>query len=307
MVVNRQRIYHKRDRLRQLRAFCHAARLESFSRCADHLGLSQPAVSLHVRELEHEFEAALFDRIGPRVALTEAGRRLYGLAMPLVEAMDDLPAVFPGELGEESSTEVRLTAGPSAVAFALPPILTRFHDAYPRVRLRVTNALVVRGLDLLSAREVDFVVGAKEPDTEMFSYHEAFTYNLVLIVPEGHPLAGRESVDIREASKYPAIAPASGTYNRQFGESVAHRFGTETKVAIETNGWGVIRNYVEAGLGISVVPSLCLTGKERVSRIPFGEYAPTRSYGIFTCRDRPLAPPARRLARMIAPDFPDPS
>ena len=307
MAVDRQRIYHKRDRLRQLRAFCHAARLESFSRSADHLGLSQSAVSLHVRELEHEFEAALFDRIGPRVALTEAGRRLYRLAMPLVEAMDDLHATFPGEFGEESSTEVRLTAGPSAVAFALPPILTRFHDAYPAVRLRVTNALVVRGLELLSARKVDFVVGAKEPNTETFSYHEAFTYDLVLIVPENHPLAGHESVDIREVSQYPGIGPASGTYNRQFGESVAHRFGTQTNVAIETNGWGVIRNYVEAGLGISVVPSLCLTGKERVWRIPFGKYAPARSYGIFTHRDRPLSPNARGLVRMIAPDFPDPS
>ena len=307
MALDRQRIYHKRDRLRQLRAFCHAARLESFSRSADHLALSQSAVSLHVRELEHEFEATLFDRIGPRIALTEAGRRLYRLAMPLVEAMDGLPATFPGDLEEQHSGEVRLTAGPSAVAFVLPPFLTRFHDAYPGVRLRVTNALAVQGLELLSARKVDFVVGAKEPATEVFSYHEAFTYNLVLIVPEDHPLAGRESVDIREAAQYPAIVPPSGTYNRQFGESVAHRFGVETKVAIETSGWGVIKMYVEAGLGISVVPSLCLTGKERVWGIPVGKYTPARSYGIFTCRYRPLSPNAHRLVRMIAPDFPDPS
>ena len=177
----------------------------------------------------------------------------------------------------------------------------------PGIRLRVTNALVVHGLDLLSARKVDFVIGAKEPATGVFSYHEAFTYNLVLIVPEDHPLAGRESVDIREAVQYPAIVPPSGTYNRQFGESVAHRFGVETKVAIETSGWGVIKMYVEAGLGISVVPSLCLTGKERVWGIPVGQYTPARSYGIFTCRDRPLSPNAHRLVRMIAPDFPDPS
>ena len=245
MALNRRRIYHKRDRLRQLRAFCHAARLESFSRSADHLALSQSAVSLHVRELEHELEAALFDRIGPRVALTEAGGRLYRLAMPLVEAMDGLPTTFPRELEEQHSGEVRLTAGPSAVAFVLPPFLARFHDAYPGVRLRVTNALVVQGLELLSARKVDFVVGAKEPATEVFSYHEAFTYNLVLIVPENHPLAGRESVDIREVAQYRAIVPPSGTYNRQLGESVAHRFGTQTKVAIETSGWGVIKLYVE--------------------------------------------------------------
>ena len=88
---------------------------------------------------------------------------------------------------------------------------------------------------------------------------------------------------------------------------LARALGVETQVAIETSGWGVIKLYVEAGLGISVVPSVCLTGKERVWGIPFGEYLPARSYGIFTRRDRPLSPHARRLVRMIAPDFPDPS
>ena len=87
MAVDRQRIYHKRDRLRQLRVFCHAARMESISRAAERLGLSQPAVSLQVRELEHEVEAMLFDRSGPRIALTSAGERLFRLANPMVEAM----------------------------------------------------------------------------------------------------------------------------------------------------------------------------------------------------------------------------
>ena len=307
MAVNRKRIRHKRDRLRRLQAFCHAARFESISRSAECLAISKSTVSLHVRELEHELGAVLFDRIGSRIALTEAGKRLYGLAMPLVEAMDALSASFPGEIDGQTSGEIHLAAGPSAAAFVLPAILKRFRDEYPGVRLRVTNALVKHGLELLSVGEADFVVGPKEPDAESFSYHGAFTYNLVLITPEDHPLAGRASVDIREASQYPTIVPPAGTYNRQFGESNAHRLGVETTVAIEASGWGVIKSYVEAGIGISVVPSLCLTEQNRVWRIPFEEDSPPRSYGIFTRRDRPLSPYARRLVRMIAPDFPDPS
>ena len=65
MAVNRQRVRHKRDRLRQLQAFCHAARLESISRSAEYLALSKSAVAFHVRELEHELEAVLFERISP--------------------------------------------------------------------------------------------------------------------------------------------------------------------------------------------------------------------------------------------------
>ena len=183
MAGDRRRVYHKRDRLRQLRAFCHAARFESITRSAEYLSISQPAVSLHVRELEHELEAALFERIGPRVALTDAGERLYRLAMPLVEAMDGLAVTFSGGAKEPVSGEVHLCAGPSATAFVLPPYLKRFRDAFPGARLRVTSRLVRQGLDLLSAGDVDFLVGAKEPDTEPFTYHEAMSYSLVLITP----------------------------------------------------------------------------------------------------------------------------
>ena len=307
MARDRGRIYHKRDRLRQLRAFCHAARFESITRSAEYLSISQPAVSLHVRELEHELEAALFERIGPRVALTEAGERLYRLAMPLVEAMDGLAFTLTGEVEEPASGEVRLCAGPSATAFVLPPYLKRFRDVFPGVRLRVTNRLVRPGLVLLSAGDVDFVVGAKEPDTEPFAYHGAMTYNLVLITPEDHPLAGRDSVDVQEALQYPAIVPSDGTYNRQLGESIAHRFRAEARVAIEASGWGVIKQYVESGLGISVVPDLCLRKGDRVRMIPFRGCSAARSYGIFTRRGVPLAPLASRLVRMIAPDFPESS
>ena len=73
MAADRQRTYQRRDRLRQLRAFCHAAQLGSITAAAKSLGLTYPAVSLHVRELESEMEAILFDRDGSRIALTPAG------------------------------------------------------------------------------------------------------------------------------------------------------------------------------------------------------------------------------------------
>ena len=303
MTGDRRRAYHKRDRLRQLRAFCHAARFESITRSAEHLSISQPAVSLHVRDLEHELEAALFERIGPRIALTEAGRRLYRLAMPLVEAMDGLATTFAVDGALPTSGEVHLSAGPSGTAFVLPPYLKRFRDACPGARLRVTNRLVREGLELLSAGEVDFVVGAKEPDTESFLFHSALSYNLVLITPEDHPLARRESVELREASQYPAIIPSDGTYSRQPGDSIAHRFRVRAKVAIEASGWEVIKGYVASGLGVAVVPDLCLREGDRVRVIPFGAYAPARSYGIFTRRGVPLSPLALRLVRMIVPGF----
>ena len=309
MAIDLQRIFRKRDRLRQLRAFCRAAELESITRSAEHLSISQPMVSLHIRELEHEVEALLFDRIGPRVALTSAGECLYRLAMPLLESMDHLTATVAPSLGESmgGEREVRLAAGPSGVAFVLPSILKRFRDENPRVELHVRQSPVQRALELLSSREVDFVVGAggTDTDTDAFSYHAAFSYDFVLITPEGHPLASRTSVDIEEAASYPAVVPPAGTYNRRCADSIACRFGVELNVAVEASGWGVVKRCVEGGIGISVVPGVCLDEGDRVWVVPFDRYVPSRSYGVFIRRGQPLTRPAGRLIRMMAPDFPD--
>lgn len=306
MAVDRKRIYHKRDRLRQLRAFCHAARLGSITRSAEHLGISQPAVSLHVRELEHELEAVLFERSGPYVTLTEAGERLYELANPKVESMDALFDHFADHLDEFVVGEVHVAAGPLGVAYLLPPFLKRFRDEHPGIRLHLRESLVHEGLRLLAANEVEFLFGGREPETETFSYHPVLSYDLVLITPEDHPLAGRDSVDIKEAVRYPAVVPDAGTYSRQSEESVVFRFAAEAEVAVQARGWSTIKRCVEAGLGVAVVPDPCLAGNDRVAVVPIGEPASGRSYGIFTRPARPLSPPAGRLIRVIAPDFPDP-
>ena len=307
MAVSRERIYHKRDRLRQLRAFCFAAKFESITRSAEQLGITQPAVSLHIRELEHELEAMLFERLGSRVALTPAGKYLHGLAAPLVDGVDRLPDSLAEMLGSSVSGEIHVAAGPSAVAFVLPPYMRRFREEHLGIRVRVTRSLVEQGLALLSSREVDFLVGAMESVTDPFTYHPVFSYDLVLITPTDHPLAGRSSVEVGEAVRYPSVLPPTGAYSRQFGESIAHRFSTEANIAVETSGWGVIKQFVADGLGISLVPSLCLTEKDRVRVISIEQPAQRRSYGIFTCRNTSVSPQALRFIRMMAPDFPDTS
>ena len=181
-----------------------------------------------------------------------------------------------------------------------------FDDDYPGIRLRIERILTDDSYALLQDKPVDLLVGLPRPKDERFFYHPVFTWELVLITPEDHPLAGRERVDIRDISGHPGIVPPHGTFSRDFGESLARRFGVTVNPAIETSGWGVIKAHVEAGLGISVVPSLCVSEQDRLSVIPFGQYAKPRSYGVTIRRDAPLAPPARRFLAMLDPQFPFP-
>lgn len=306
LTVDRQRVYHKRDRLKQLRAFGHAARLESVTRAGEYLEISQPAVSLHLRELEHELEALLFERRGPKISLTPAGERLYAIAMPLIASMDKISETFAEGFEESVDRTLRIAAGPSATAFVLPPYLRRFREEFPKVRLRVKNALVGDALKLLVAREADFAMGADEPVSGEFSFHPVFAYRHVLIVPEDHPLAGREAVDIEEATRYPAIVPPAETYVRQPDNSAARRFVADATVAMTTSGWSVIKHCVQAGLGIAVIPSMCLTARDRLSVVPLREERGEMTYGIFTRNGRgPLPYPAELFIRMMIPDFPE--
>lgn len=307
MAVNRQRTYHKRDRLRQLRAFCHAARLGSITQAAVHLGLSQPAVSLHVRELENELEAILFDRGGSGISLTSAGETLFELSKSLVQGMDALSVNFMERIDDSVSGRLRLAASVAGASFVLPKYIKQFRDQYPQIRLRVRNCLLSEGVKLLLDDEVEFVLGVEEPYPEdNLEYRKLLSYDIVLITSLDHPLAGRETVSPEEASAWPAIVPPTGTYSRQFGETAAQRFGIDIKAVIEVGGWGVIKRFVEQGLGISVVPSITIHENDHVSVISLKDYFPPRSFGVFTRRGKFLTPPARRLLRLMVPDFPDP-
>lgn len=303
MAVDRQRIYHKRDRLRQLRAFCYAARLGTITQAAESLGITQPAVSLHVRELENELQAILLDRGGSGVTLTAAGKRLYELAEPLAHGMDDLSVNFMERIDDTVVGRLQFAASVAGVVFVLPPYIKQFRDRNPEIRLRVRSCSTQEGVKLLLADEVEFALGAKDsPLDETLDYHELLTYGFVLIASPDHPLAGCEAISPGEAAAWPAIMPA-GTYSREFRETAARYFGDGFKAAIEVGGWEVIKRYVAAGRGIAIVPSISVSETDQVSLIPLEESLPARSYGVFTLSGKLLTSPARRFLQLMDPDF----
>ena len=112
-----RRFYYKQNRLKQLRAFCHAVRAQSISKAADLMHLSQPSVSLRIRALEQEMGTVLFERRGPRISLTPEGRVLYELASPLVEGIDELPEAFAERCGNLDAGEIHVAAGESTILY----------------------------------------------------------------------------------------------------------------------------------------------------------------------------------------------
>ena len=297
----------KRDRLKQLRAFCETVRRGSVARAAEHLGVTESAASLHVRTLEREFGAALLDHDASRTAPTPAGERLYAFADPLVRGTDSLLGDFARHLNLAGGGGVRLAASAAAAVSVLPPYMRRFHEAHPRVPVRIDTVAVRVGVERLLDGEADLALGPKEPFPQAtVAYHELLTYRLVVITPPGHPLAGRASVSAQQAAGFPTVVPPPGTYSRQFSETPGRALGIEVNAVVEVTGWGVLKRYVEAGFGIGVVPSFVVNPGDRLAVVALESDESARSFGVFVRVDRDLTPAARRFLALLLSDRSEP-
>jgi len=291
------------NRLRQLRAFCLAAQTGNISRAAERLCISQPTVSQLIKGLEDDLKVLLFERRGPRIQLTEAGRIFLDEALPLLEGMDNLPAVLAERLGEISAGTLDIAAGESTILYLLPDFVKRFSDAFPQVDLHLHNVTGRDGLAMLRDGEVDLAVGSMIDVPSDISYVPSFSYDPMLITALDHPLAGREQVSLAEVSECGLILPPRHLSTWHIVDLVFRQHGLDYQVVLEAGGWEIIKRFVELGMGVSIVTSICLTGEEKLAAIPLTDYFPRRSYGVVLRRNKQLSPQAQRFVAMLDPDF----
>lgn len=292
-------LYYKQNRLKQLRAFCYTARAGSITLAAEALFLSQPSVSLQIQALEREFGISLFERRGPNIKLTPEGDALYKMSEPLVDGIDKLHETFAASYGKIESGELNIAAGESTILYVLAEPLRLFAKAYPNIRLKLHNVTGRDGMAMLRADEADLAVGSMLEVPDEISYTPVVTYDPTLIAPMEHPLAGRKAVTLEDISPYGLILPPRHLSTWRIVDLVFRQHNLKYKVALEAGGWEVIKKYVEMGLGISIVTDVCLTGEERLARIPLNRYFPKRSYGIVLRQGRFLSPQANRFIEIM--------
>ena len=298
-------VYYKQNRLKQLRAFCHAAQTGSISEAAEKVFLSQPTVSLQIQALERELETILFERRGPKIRLTPEGEALFKLAQPLVEGMDKLHETFAAQQDLLESGELNIAAGESTILYILPEPLKQFTAQHPKIRIKLHNVTGGRdGLSRLRADEADFAVGSMLEVPDDITYRPVVTYSPALIVPEGHPLARKERVTLRDISPYGLILPPPSLTTWRMVDLVFRQHELKFKTGLEAGGWEVIKKYVEMGMGISIVTDVCLTGNERLVKFPLDDYFPKRSYGIVLRRGKYLSPQAKRFIEIMEACYP---
>ncbi len=295
------KVRYKHNRLLQLRGFCQAARSGSMSKAAERLYLSQPSVSLQIQALERELGVTLFERRGPRIDLTPDGHLLLDLARPLVDGIDSIHEDFHAQRSSVDRGRVDFAAGGSTILYVLPKIVEAFVKSYPQIEVKIHNVTGQAGLALLRDGDVDFCVGPLLEIPDDIDFHPIVSYEPLLITALDHPLAKRKRVTLAEISKYPLILPPRGLSTWRIVESEFTKHGLPHNVKLEVGGWEVIKTYVELGLGISIVMSICITGDEKLAVIPVSKWFPNRTYGVVMRKGRAVSAQARRFIEIMGP------
>lgn len=280
-----------------LRAFMMVAEHASFSAAALHLHLTQPAVSKRVANLEQQLGTALFDRIGRRVSLTEAGTALLPHARIIWQDLElaqqsiiDLSGTVSGRLKLATSHHIGL--------HRLAPVLRRFSENYPAVKLDIDFMDSEQAYEeiLRATVELAVITLAPQQDANMLA-QPIWPDPLAFMADQSHPLCGRDSVSLQELSEHPVILPGLNTYTGQIAKELFDREGLQLDVAMSTNYLETIRMMASIGLGWTILPRSMLDSQLKTIHVPIE--TPQRVLGYIYHRGRSLSNAAQAFIKEL--------
>ena len=282
--------------LHLLRTFASVAEQRSFSRAAEAIHISQPAVSRAVRELEEQLGMALLERRGGQVRLTEAGAELYQHARAIFALEQSAMADLRGRQGLERGS---LTIGASRTigTYFLPPVIAEFLRQFPAIDVRIIseNTELIQRRLLAYELDIAFIEGSVEDSrVEEVFWHE---YELVILAHSDHPLLNRKSLKASDLDAERWVLREQGSGTRSVTLALLKQAGVKVDRTIEVGGNGALVQSVAAGLGLAMVSSVAArehlsVGKVNVLNFPDRFKRPLHRVRL---RNKPESPAAQAL------------
>lgn len=286
--------------LNDLRAFLAVLDLQGFHRAADHLGMSQPAISRRIQQLEQMVGAPLLERTTRRVAPTTVGASFAPLARRLLDDFEDSLLSMTG-LGERQGGQITLACVPTATFYFLPRVIERFNAIYPHIRFRILDLSSNDGLQSVSRGEAEFginLAGGSEAD---LTFTPMIEDPFVLACRKDHPLAREKQLNWRQLQGHTLIGVSRASGNRTILENALVKQDVPLTFQYEVNHLTTSLGLVEQGLGVSVLPRLATPPDEHpviVTR-PIGSPPIKRTIGLVERRMARLSPAAQRFRDML--------
>lgn len=268
-------------RTAQLMAFHWVATERSFSRAAERMALTQPAVSDHVRKLEETYGVQLFQRTPRGVTLTEMGRKLFAITERLAEAQAQARELLSRARTVE---EGQLTIGADAAVHVLPE-LARFRARYPKIAVKLVSGNSAELLQRLQSFAIDVVVTAEQPQASDVLARRLRTHPLVAVVQRDAPAPGPK-LAFKKLANLPLILREDGSVTRKLLLEEAQRRGLTLTPAIEIESREAAREAVAQGLGVAVMSEGELAPDPRLRTLRFSDWDVTMDEWLTCLKSR---------------------
>lgn len=276
--------------LDQLHTFLEIVRLKSFSKAAQTVYRTQPAISAQVRQLEQELNTTLFDRLGTKIALTAAGKIFAEYAEKILDQRRQAQNSI-NELERQPRGELVIAANEATCIYVLPQVFSEYKKLFPNVQLLVDRSYGARVVQAVNENLADFGITQLPVEEKKLEVVKIHTDEVKLVVPGGHPLAAKRYVTCRDMLKFPLLLPKSGMTRTKLNlwlEPVED----EISVSMELDSTEMMKRFVMAGLGLSFLAASNCEEEVAGGKIAALSLSPepmVRRLGLIYRRDKSLS------------------
>jgi DNA-binding transcriptional LysR family regulator len=279
----------KNATLRQLRVFESAARHLSLTRAAEELHLTPPAVSIQIRHLEGHAHADLFERVGRRLRLTQAGEEVLARTREILAHIRGAEEAIAGLTSlEQGMLDVAVI---NAGDYFFPWLIAAFRDRHPRIRVRLAVGNRAELLERLAEHAIDLAVMSHPPTQPEFAAEPFAPHPHVIVAPPGHPLAAKRSVPLERIASEPLITREPGSATRLAMEQAFSESGVVPRIEMEIASNETIKQAVAAGFGLGFLSAHAVQHELALGRlavIPVKGFPVMRQWYVVYRRDRRL-------------------
>lgn len=295
--------------LRRLEVFAKVAELGSFSRAAEALFLTQPTVSEHVRALEDELGVQLLDRLGRTTTTTPAGQLLLGYARRILALARDARQAIDQFQGRMSG---QLAIGGSTIPgeYVLPALLGRFKARYPDISISLLVGSSRQVSAWVEEGRVEVGVVGAHPASRALAAQPFMPDELVVVVPAGHPWAGRADVSLADVKAEPLVVRERGSGSREALERALAEVGASLsafRVEGEMGSTQAVKQAVRAGVGVAIISRRAVLDECRaglLTCVRIRDLDVSRSFYLVTHRERTRSPLAEAFVAFVATEAP---
>ncbi|MFF2089923.1 LysR family transcriptional regulator [Paenibacillus sp. NPDC058174] len=283
---------------RQLEYFKLLCEELHFTRTAEKLGITQPTLSHQIKALEDDIGVPLFDRIGKRIAVTEAGSILYkqcsnvfGLLQGAREEISELQRMERGSLS--------IGALPGELNHLASSLLVQFHRSYPGIRIKLHS--IEDSVERILANELDLAITILPQEDDRLRKQTLYHENFYFVCRSDHPLASQESLNLTDIQKQPIVMFPETHHCRQLIDGVSVSAGLLMEPLIETASIESLFNLIRSGTGSSILSKTLIEMQNdpELKAIPIDHPSLRREVGIITHKDKYIGKAAKGFIELL--------